>query len=34
MNLLLNLVDSLLYNDTCVETGMQCAITVGHVFGY
>jgi len=34
MNLILNLVDSLFYNETCIETGMQCAIHVGHVFGY
>ncbi|VVE54482.1 hypothetical protein [Pandoraea sputorum] len=27
-------LESLLTNDACVETGMHCAITVGHIFGY
>ncbi len=27
-------IDSLLCNDACVETGMQCAVHVGHVFGF
>ncbi|SUA89562.1 Uncharacterised protein [Pandoraea pulmonicola] len=31
---LIDFIDSLLYSDTCVETGMQCAVTVAHVFGY
>lgn len=34
MTFILNLVDNLLYNETCIETGMQCAAHVGHVFGY
>jgi len=34
MSHLYDFIESLLTNDTCVEAGMQCAITVGHVFGY
>ncbi|CFB60017.1 hypothetical protein PAP18089_05138 [Pandoraea apista] len=34
MSHLYDFIDSLLTNDTCVETGMQCAMTIGHFFGY
>ncbi|VVE17319.1 hypothetical protein PNO31109_02944 [Pandoraea nosoerga] len=31
---LIDLIGGLLYSDACVQTGMQCAVTVAHVFGY
>lgn len=34
MTHLIDLIDSLLGNDVCVEAGMQCAAHVGHVFGF
>ncbi|VVE05225.1 hypothetical protein PCO31111_02361 [Pandoraea communis] len=34
MSHLFDFIDSLLTNETCVETGMQCAVTIGHFFAY
>ncbi|VVE58978.1 hypothetical protein [Pandoraea sputorum] len=34
LGVLAPVLENLLTPDACIDTGMRCAITVGHVFGY